>query len=83
MGLHIEIGHPVTKDVKLIEGKLVRFADENGRTMFEVSIRPDGRSLDVRAVEVTKHDGELYESTLEIRPAAANCVRISTPRYDS
>ena len=81
MALHIESGHSVTADVKQVAGKSVRFVTDDGRTMFEVRAGDDGRSIEVRAVEVTKHDGVLYDGTLQIEPRGANGVNVRTAKY--
>ena len=82
MTLHIETGHPVTADVKQVDGRCVRFVSDDDRTMFEVIAGKDGRSLEVRAVEVTKVDGVIYAGRLVVYPAASNTVTIRVPRYE-
>ena len=81
MALHIESGHPVTADVEQVAGNSVRFVTEDGRTMFEVRAGDDGRSIEVRAVEVTKHGGVIYDGMLLIEPRSANGVNLRTAKY--
>jgi hypothetical protein len=81
MKLHIEAGHSVTGDVKQIEGQAVRFVTENGRTMFEVAAHSDGRGIEVRGVEMTKHGDTFYTSALTIAPIASNCIGVRTQEY--
>lgn len=79
--MHIETGHPVTKDVEPVNGHAVRFIAEDGRCMFEVRCGKDGRSLEVSAIDTCKVDGRLYSSSLAICPNAANSVRVETKLY--
>lgn len=81
MALTIETGHFITSDVKRLESKRVRFVTESGRTMFEVSSGSDGRSIEVRSVEVTKHDGQVYSNLLSLQPSSADRVTIRTVEY--
>lgn len=80
--LRIESGCRIMGDVKPVDGDSVRFVTEDGRTMFEVGINKDGRSIEVRGVEVTKHEGELYDCWLSVSPRTANTVIIRTEKYD-
>jgi hypothetical protein len=82
MALHIETGHPVSADVKVLEETTVRFVTDDGHCMFEVTAGKDGRSLEVRAVEVTKVGGVIYAGLLDVRPNVANSVTVLTRRYD-
>lgn len=54
----------------------------DGRKMFEVCLGKDARSIDVRAVDVCKVNGVVYNARLEVRPSASNSIRIGTVRYD-
>lgn len=49
--------------------------------MFEVSAGDDGRSLEIRGVEVCKVKGVLYDSTLLIKPNVANVITVETNPY--
>jgi hypothetical protein len=82
MALHIETGHPVTRDTNKVEGNRVRIVSEDGRTMFEIVLGRDGRSVEVRAVEPTKHDGKIYDTCLRVCPDASNAVTIRTALYE-
>lgn len=82
MTLHIETGHPVTADATRLKEITVRFVTEDGRTMFEVMAGKDGRSINVRAVEVTKVDGVLYAGNIDVRPNVANSIDVLVRKYD-
>jgi hypothetical protein len=82
MKLTMKTGHPVMNNERVIEGDSIRFVTEDGRDMFEVAIGSDGSSLEVRAVDACKVDGELHAGVLEIRPKVANAVVLRTPRYN-
>lgn len=81
MTLHIESGHPVMADARRVSGDKVRFVTEDGRTMFEVGVGRDGRSIEVSGVETTKHDGQIYDCWLLVQPIGANRVTIRTVKY--
>ena len=70
MSLSIETGHPLTKDVQRIDGKSVRFVDK------------DGRTIEVRGVESSKHAGVIYDNTLSILPKSGNVVHIQQIPFD-
>jgi hypothetical protein len=80
--LHIETGHPLTRDVQRLEVKGVRFVTEDGRTMFEVHTGKDGTSIEVRSVDVTNVENVLYDSRLAACPNASNSLTICVCRYD-
>lgn len=80
--MKLETGHPVTGDAKPIDGQIVRFIAEDGRCMFEVSVNKDGRSIEVRAVELYKVKDRLYEARIMIEPHVSNSITIRTPRYE-
>lgn len=79
--LHIETGHPITKNVQRLDAKGVRFIAEDGRTMFEVHAGSDGASIEVRGVEVTLVKDVLYDSKLAACPNASNSLTIRACRY--
>jgi len=81
MTLHIETGHPVTGDAVKIDARAVRFVTDDGRTMFEVNIGDDGKSLKVYAVETTKHDGKIYNNRLQVCPGSTNALTIGAVLY--
>lgn len=82
MAIHIETGHPVTKDAERIDAKSVRFVNDDYRTLFEVCIGRDGRSIEVRGIDVVSVDGALYGSYLAALPNAANSLTIALRHYD-
>lgn len=73
MALHIESGHQVMANAKMIEGDSVRFETEDGRTAFEVRIS-DGHSIEVRVVMAIKDGSEIYNSPLSVIPLASNAI---------
>lgn len=79
--MKIESGHPVTKDIAPVEGNSVRFVTDDGRTMLEVIIGKDKRSIEILGIETTKIDGVLYGTTLQIEPRASNSVVIRPAVY--
>lgn len=81
MPLKIETGHPVSGDVKPVEGNRIRFVAEDGQTMFEVTAGKDGRSIEVRAVDTCRVDGVLYNGIIEIHPLCGNSIEIRTQKY--
>ena len=81
MGLKIESGHPVRADVQPVAGTRVRFVTDDGRTMFEVCVGRDGRSIELRAVDTTTHGDELYDIWLLVQPVSANTVLVRTAKY--
>ena len=83
MTLHIETGHPVTMDVQTLPVKGVRFVTDDGRTMFEVYSGKDGRSIEVRGVDVTKVGDVLYANSLAACPNASNSMTICVLPYDA
>ena len=83
MSLHIETGHPITNDVDILAAKGVRFVTDDGRTMFDVHIGQDGRSIEIRGVDVTKVEDLIYDSSLVACPNASNSLTIRTLLYDA
>jgi hypothetical protein len=83
VSLHIETGHPITNDVDILAAKSVRFVTDDGRTMFEVHIGQDGRSIEIRGVDVTKVEDLIYSSSLVACPNASNSLTIRTLLYDA
>jgi hypothetical protein len=82
VSLRMTTGHPVTKDVQPVDGNAIRFIAEDGRCMFEVLCGKDGRSLEVRGVELWRVDGHLYGSSIAIYPHASNSVRVEGVAYE-
>lgn len=74
--LHIETGHPLTKDVQILPAKGVRFVTSDNRTMFDVHIGGNGTSIEVRGVDFTMVSGVLYSSSLAACPNASNSLTI-------
>lgn len=76
--MKIQTGHKVTADVKEVKAKSVSFCTDDGRVMFEVSICKDGKSIEVRGVENTKHNEIIYTSSLIVKPRYSNSIEIHT-----
>jgi hypothetical protein len=74
--LHIETGHPITKDVQILPDKGVRFVTSDDRTMFEVHIGDNGTSIEVIGVDFTIVSDVLYSSSLAACPNASNSLTI-------
>jgi len=77
--LHLETGHPVTADGTKIKGERFRFADDEGRTVFEI-VAKEGY-IEVRAVEFHKIGDSIHGGGLAIYPRASNEVEIRTQFY--
>jgi hypothetical protein len=77
--LHLETGHPVTADAKIIAGDRFRFVDDQGRTVFEV-ICGNG-SIEVRAVEFHTIGDNIHTGLISIKPKCANSIEIATQFY--
>jgi hypothetical protein len=80
--MKIETGHSVTKNVVAVDGYSVRFVAEDGRTMFEVTAGDDGRSIEIRGVDVCVVRGVMYASLIDVRPNVSNSVSVMARRYD-
>lgn len=79
--MKIQVGMPFIEQVKTLEGvKLLRFMVGDDRCIFEVSIESE-KSICIRAVDVTKIDGALYDTCLQVSPRASNTIVISTREY--
>lgn len=80
MTLEIQAGHPVTADVAKVEGSAVRFVGADGRCLFEVRV-VDSKTIEVRAVETVKLDGEIYDHRLSVMPRSSNSMEVSLVKY--
>lgn len=58
------------------------FVAADGRVMFEVCPRKDGRSIEVRSISTCKVGGRFYGTELLVAPRVTNVVHISTVPYD-
>lgn len=81
MTLRIETGHVVTGNVKQVDATAVRIVTQDGRTLFAIELGDDGRSIELRAVDVTRVDGKMYESSLQLHPRSSNSVIVRTREY--
>jgi len=79
----IEIGHSVTKDEQVVPANRVRFVADDGRTMFEVGWNADGKTIDVRGVETSIHDGQILCERLDLRLVCANVVTVMARPYEA
>ena len=80
--MRIESGHPMMNDVAVVPGDCVRFVTNDGRTMFEVRIKKDGASLEVRGVDTAIANGVLYGTALCVIPHVTNSVTVAAIPYD-
>lgn len=80
--LKMRVGHRLLKDVQDVPGKSISFYAEDGRTMFEVTVGSDGRSIEVRGVDNCIVDGVLHSNFFHVVPRAANSVTILCPKYE-
>lgn len=78
----IETGHSITKDVQVVPGKRVRFVADDDRTMFEVEWNSDGKSISIRGVETSIHDGQILSERLDLRLNCANEVTVMARPYE-
>ncbi len=81
--MRIESGHPMMNDVAEVAGDSVRFVCDDGRTMFEVRIRKDGKSLEVRGVDTAVVNGVLYGTALCVLPHVTNSITVAAIPYDA
>ncbi len=79
--MRIESGHPMMNDVAEVAGDSVRFVCNDGRTMFEVRVCKDGKSLEVRGVDVAKVNGVLYGNALCVIPHVTNSITVAAIPY--
>lgn len=79
--MKIQTGIELMGNIKPVESDSVSFMTDDGREMFQVSCRGDGMSIEVRGVEMSRHFGKLYSSTLVIEPKCANVICIRTMEY--
>jgi len=82
MGLKIASGHRITNDEEFHDFDTVRFVVDDGRTMFEVRAGKDGKSIEVRGVEVCFVDGTMYSEALVVYPNCSNSILVRVRRYD-
>lgn len=77
--MHIQTGHSLTNDiVKLDNTKTISFVAEDGHTMFEVSIRKDQKSIEIRSVDCVKINNVVYNSLeMTVKPRFANVIEVS------
>jgi len=81
--MRIESGHQMMNDVAEVAGDSVRFVCDDGRTMFEVRIKKDGASLEVRSVGTAKVNGVLYGTTLCVIPHVTNSITVAALPCDA
>jgi hypothetical protein len=66
----------MSDNVKVVDATEVRFVTDDGRTMFEVRWANDGRSIDVRGVDCSKHGDVMLSESLDLRPICSNMVNV-------
>lgn len=81
--MRIESGHQMMGDVADVSGDRVRFVTDDGRTMFEVSVGKDGRSIEVRCVDTAMVNGVLYGTALCVIPRVTNSLTVAAIPYDA
>lgn len=79
--MKIATGHQITNDEVIHDFKEVRFIAEDGRTMFEIRVMHDGRSVEIRGVDCCKVNGVMYCEALEVTPRFSNCIEVRTKKY--
>lgn len=79
--MFIQTGHKVTADAKTVKGKAVSFCTDDGRVMFEVRILSDGKGLEIRGVEDTKHGDVVHSNMLIVKPRYSNTIDVYTDVY--
>jgi len=77
----METGHPVSADVKQVEGDQIRFVNQDGRCLFVVSICKDQASIEVKAVDTHRVGETIHDNLLVIAPNSCGCITLSTPAY--
>jgi len=60
----------------------IRLCVDDGRTMFDVSIGKDGRSIEICAVDTVRVKNVLYSNRIIVEPRASNFVVVRTVPYD-
>jgi len=80
--LQMQTGNELRQNVQVIAGESIRFVTPDGRTMFSIEAREDGRSISIRAVDTCKVGGKLYRTALAIEPVVGNVVCIRTLEYN-
>lgn len=78
--MKIQSGHPIMGDAKDVEGKFVRFIDDDGRCLFEVHIL-DEHSLEIRGCETHKVGDQIHTEALSIETRYANSFYVRTLPY--
>lgn len=80
--MRIETRHGASGDIEIVRSNRVRFVAEDGLTMFEVVAGKDGRSIEVRGVDICKVGDQVYSNAIDIRPHVSNLVEIRVREYD-
>lgn len=80
--MHIETGNTIQNNRRILDGASDVSFVVNNRTVFEVSIGKDGKSIEIRSIDYVKIDGVVYDHLkVSVRPVAANCVTMSLLPY--
>lgn len=82
MTLHIELGHRDMENITRLADKSVRFVNDDGRPMFEVTAGEDGKSINVRGCGSTKVNGVVYIESLYVLPNASNHIDVMVRPYE-
>ncbi len=82
--MKIQTGMKRKGDAKPIDGNRVDFiTTADDRIMFSVSIGKDGRSLEIQACDTCMVDGVVYDTSILVKPNAANLITVSTKPYNA
>lgn len=65
-----------------IEGGMVEFYAEDGRTMFSVRVVEGAPAIEVRACQCCRFNDTLHDERLLILPTSSNQVTLTVEEYD-
>jgi hypothetical protein len=78
--MKMQAGCQVLGDARAVPGQSISFVNDEGRVVFEVSVRSE-TSIEVRGGDLIKHDDVIYSELLSIRPRYANSVEVHRLPY--
>lgn len=71
-----------TGEMREIDAREVQMITDDGREAFAVRPGADGRSVEVRGIEVFFLDKVAYGATLQVIPRATNVLTIEAREHD-